>query len=121
MTTQKYRDASHRFLQQALAELDAGDLPQASEKGWGAAAQIVKAVAEQREWDHNGHGQLFAVVDRLRRETDNPDVRNLFDVASGLHSNFYENWRSAENIEGGISDIRRFVALVDAVIDNYVQ
>ena len=37
-----YREASRQLLAQARAELDAGDLRQASEKAWGAAAQIVK-------------------------------------------------------------------------------
>ena len=35
MTTQTYQQASQRFLAQAKQELAAGDLPQASEKGWG--------------------------------------------------------------------------------------
>ena len=48
MATQAYQQASQRFLAQAKQELAAGDLPQASEKGWGATAQILKAVAEQR-------------------------------------------------------------------------
>ena len=36
------------MLDQANAELETGDLRQASEKGWGAAAQIVKAAAQNR-------------------------------------------------------------------------
>ena len=40
MTTQTYQQASERFLAQALQELSDGDLPQASEKGWGAAVQL---------------------------------------------------------------------------------
>ena len=48
MTTQTYQQASQRFLAQAKQELANGDLPQASEKGWGATAQILKAIAEQR-------------------------------------------------------------------------
>ena len=53
MTTQAYQQASQRFLDQAKQELAAGDLPQSSEKGWGATAQILKAVAEQRGWEHS--------------------------------------------------------------------
>ena len=52
MTTQTYQQASQRFLAQAKEELAAGDLQQASEKGWGAAAQMLKAIAEQRGWEH---------------------------------------------------------------------
>ena len=46
MTTQTYRDASRLLLAQGRAELAAGDVRQASEKGWGAAAQMVKSIAE---------------------------------------------------------------------------
>ena len=40
-------------MEQANEELARDDLRQASEKGWGAASQIVKAVAEERGWEHN--------------------------------------------------------------------
>ena len=55
MATQKYHQQSRHLLTQALRELDQGDLVQASEKGWGAAAQMVKAIAEQRGWRHRAH------------------------------------------------------------------
>ena len=50
MATQKYNTASRQLLAQARAELDQGDIRQASEKGWGAAAQMVKTVAQARGW-----------------------------------------------------------------------
>ena len=40
MATQTYQTASRHLLAQARVELAAGDTRQASEKGWGAAAQI---------------------------------------------------------------------------------
>ena len=46
MTTQKYRNDSRTLLAQARAELAQGDVRQASEKGWGAAALMLKAIAE---------------------------------------------------------------------------
>ena len=45
MTSSTYQAASGHLLRQAREELVAGDVRQASEKGWGAAAQIVKAIA----------------------------------------------------------------------------
>ncbi|MYC38120.1 MAG: hypothetical protein F4X66_14575 [Chloroflexi bacterium] len=35
-----------------------GDSVQASEKGWGAVAEAVKSIAEQRGWNHWGHRLL---------------------------------------------------------------
>ena len=89
MTTQQYQQASEHFLAQARRELANGDLAQASEKGWGAAAQILKAIVNQRGWEHNRH--YHRTANRLRAETGDDDIRRLFAVASDLHENFYEN------------------------------
>ena len=116
MTTQKYREASRHLLQQARSELAIGDVRQASEKAWSAAAQIVKAVANQRGWEHHGHAQLFDVIDDLRAETRDREIRALFDVASALHSNFYEDWRSSENVAEGLDDVERFLDQLEPLI-----
>ena len=116
MTTQKYRDDSRHLLAQARTELDAGDVRQASEKGWGAAAQIVKAVSESRGWRHRGHRLLFDAVDTLRDETNDVEVRRLFDVANALHFNFYEDWRSAESVSAGLDDVEIFLDKLDPLV-----
>ena len=106
MTTQTYQQASQRFLAQAKQELAAGDLPQSSEKGWGATAQILKAVAEQRGWEHSRHRHHLVTVSRLRAETGDGDIRRLFNTASALHENFYENMMSAEDIAESLDDVQ---------------
>ena len=113
---QSYRDASWHLLGQAYNELRDGDTRQASEKGWGAAAQIVNAVAAQRGWEHRGHRQLHAVVNSLRQETGNPDVRRLFDVAGFLHSNYYEDWVEPESISESLTDVERFMGLLEDLL-----
>ena len=65
MTTQTYQQASQRFLAQANQELATGDLQQTSEKGWGAAAQMLKAIDEQRSWEHNHHRHYHRIISRL--------------------------------------------------------
>ena len=67
MTTQKYRQDSRTLLAQARSELAIGDVLQASEKGWGAAALMLKAVAEQRGWEHGKHRHLSRVASRVER------------------------------------------------------
>ena len=42
------------------------------EKGWGAAALMLKAVAEQRGWEHGKHRHLSRVASRLRAENRRP-------------------------------------------------
>ena len=91
MTTLQYQQASEHFLGQARQELADGDLPQASEKGWGAAALMLKAIAEQRGWEHGKHRHLSRVASRLRAETGDRDIYRQFSVANDLHGNFYED------------------------------
>ena len=99
MTTEMtYRAAAWELLQQAYIEWDAGDTRQASEKGWGAAAQMVKAVAEKRGWGHNSHGQLWQAISSLSADPAEEDLADLFKVADGLHKNFYENWMPAPSV-----------------------
>ena len=113
MTTQQYQQASAHFLAQARGELADGDLPQASEKGWGAAVQIIKAVAEQRGWEHSRHRHHLVTVSRLRSETGDGDIRRLFRAASDLHENFYENTMQAFEVAEGLDDVE---ALLDKLL-----
>ena len=62
MVAQNYQQASRQLLAQGPDELVRGDKQQASEKGWGAAAQMFKAIAERRGWDHRGHRQIRRVA-----------------------------------------------------------
>ena len=89
---------------------------QASEKGWGAAAQMVKAVAEQRAWEHKGHGLLFTVVDRLATETGDHGMRTEFHVANSLHANFYEHWMSADMVGSGLDEVSVFVDRLEQLL-----
>ena len=109
MVAQTYQTASRHLLAQAHEELAAGDTRQASEKGWGAAAQIVKSVAESRGWEHRNHAALFNVISRLVAETGDNEIRRLFMIANALHANFYENWDTADNVARALSRIERFV------------
>lgn len=109
MTTQTYHEASLTLLSQAESELAQDEVRQASEKGWGAAAQIVKAIAEQRGWPHRSHAALYQAVDRLAIETGDDNLSELFHVASALHQNFYENWDNPGNVGRALIAVRRFI------------
>ena len=110
---QNNKDASRRLLAQANEEFAAGDLRQASEKGWGAAAQIVKAVAEKRGSLHNNHYRLFQIADDLAGELGDTDISRLFAIASSLHTNFYEDWMPSGIIRVGLDDVNWFVAKLE--------
>ena len=96
---------SRQFLRQAQEEFAQGDRLQASEKAWGAAAHAVKAVAQQRGWQHDGHRYLFEAIDKIYRETDDPQIRDLFRIANSLHMNFYENWQTDDLVQDGVERV----------------
>ena len=69
----------------------------------------MKAAAERRGWRHNNHGLLFAVASQIAGDTDNPELRTLFSVASALHQNFYEDWQPDISVQEGIENVKRLV------------
>ena len=111
-------EISRRFIIQADAELAAGDLLQASEKVWGAAAHAMKAVAEERGWRHDNHARLFGIADRLVVETGESDIRVLFRSASGAHKNFYEGDMSKGRVADSLEDIRTLLDILDSLSSN---
>jgi hypothetical protein len=101
---------NNKYLKEADALIGKGDYVQASEKYWGAAAEMVKAVASKRGIDIKSHGELFSFVSRLKDELHKPDLPRLFSLASTLHQNFYENWLPPETVRDHAEAVREFVA-----------
>ena len=100
----------------AREELLAGDLEQASEKAWGAAALMVKAIAERREMAHQKHRHLFQVVDVLVEETGDRQLTTLFAAANGFHTNFCEDWFSVRQVDQYLDDVADFVARLEGLL-----
>ena len=117
MTTngQYYSDTGRDFLARARTYLAEDDLLQASEKGWGAAAQMVKAAAESRGWRHNGHRDLYVSINRLAEEAGDSELRDLFDSASALHTNFYEGWMPQEMVASSLARVEELVEKLDGL------
>ena len=109
-TTESYQAVSARLFDQAQVELDAGDFVQASEKFWRAVAQALKAIAEDRGWNHSSHAHFCVIVRNLVDETGDHQLVDLFGAADMLRMNFYEHW--FEEIE-----MRRLVPKVRELLD----
>ena len=114
--TTTYREQSRVLLGQAYEEFAKGDFVQASEKGWGATAQIVKAIAQERGWRHDSHRDLYQIVNELRHETGDAELATLFRAGSTLHVNFYENAYTGETVEDHLRDIERFVERAEGLL-----
>ena len=112
-----YAQASKQLIVKAFEKLADGDLRQASEKGWGAAAQMIKAIAEQRGWRHNRHPSLSGVIDSLVAETGDSQLFSLYHTANSLHVNFYEDLQSANMIEAGLRDVRQLLEKLEPLLE----
>ena len=118
MQTVTYQEAARQLLAQGFDELAEGDSRQASEKGWGAAAQMIKAVATGRGWQHKNHAALFSVINKVVKETGDDRIRRGFGIANGLHQNFYENWGDADYVAGGLADVRDLLDRLEPLVEH---
>lgn len=105
-----HREVSDTFLQQAIAEFEAGDLLQASEKAWGTVAHYLKSVAKFRGWPNRTHSDLTEIADDLGYETDDLNrMRDLYFSAGQMHQNFYEDTLSHGQVSRGVDNAREFI------------
>lgn len=104
---------SAEFLRRSRQYLANGNLLQASEKGWGAAAHAAKLYAEKRTGvNYERHNQFSRVVLAIGTEANNArQIRQWAENANRLHQNFYDDTMDDLNIENCLNDVERFVNL----------
>jgi hypothetical protein len=107
-----YRRQAREFLVKSRQYLAEDDLHQASEKGWGAAAWMAKAVAEAQGWKYTRHDEFFVVMNQIEQTTGNRQLGSLKGEANLLHGYFYTRKRylSADDIGRRLDQM---VALLD--------
>ena len=88
-----YETQAQEFLSKARQYLAQGDLHEASEKGWGAAAHMAKAVALAQGWSYQTHAEFSVVLNEATLVTGNDRLRDLRGTANELHGNFYRRRR----------------------------
>ena len=98
---------SREFLGKGRGYLAAGDLHQASEKGWGAAAWMAKAVAEAQGWQYNRHDEFFTVMRQAQDVSGDDRLRNLRRAANELHGYYYTRRRflRSDDIGQGLEEV----------------
>ena len=95
---------SRRLILQAPDELERGDRLQATEKIWGALAQLLKAHGQQRGWMNlGGHRTVGHIAQHMDIEYDEMPVARAYVAADNGHRNFYDNEMSPAEIEGIIT------------------
>ncbi len=111
----KHVELSRWCIGQADSYLQAANNIQASEKGWGAAAQALKAIAEERGWNHGSHALIVDVAQQVADEEDRPDLITLFGNAQALHTNFYEDWLSTDTVTIYLNNVKRLLPELERI------
>ena len=109
-----YESQAREFLAKGREYLAIGDLHQASEKGWGAAAHMVKAVAEAQGWTYDRHADFSWVINQTILKTGNDRLRELRGIPNDLHGNYYVRKRflDADIIRRDIESVAELVELL---------
>jgi len=102
-----YWETAEHLLARAEKELAGGNLRQASEKIWGAAALAIKAVAWAKEKRRlASHGELWSFVDELAREMGDETIRDGWRAATAMHVNYYEGWAPEGEVRACLERVR---------------
>ena len=113
---ERYLGLYRRYLEEAESFILKGDYIQASEKLWGAAAEVVKAVGALRGVELKTHSDLFQYVAKLREELRDPELSRLFHVANSLHQNFYEGNQPPSFVIDGAEAVRQLASKLEKLI-----
>ena len=102
-------ELARNFLERSKSYLAQGDLHQASEKGWGAASHIVKAVAAANNWEYESHDEFENVVVNARQRYRQPGLLEMSRAAEALHRNYYKRslLLNADVIRKDIQDVEK--------------
>ena len=110
----KHLAQAQDYWRQAPLELARGDICQAGEKGWGATAQLVKAVATLRGWEHYDHYAIREAIAAIATEL--PERAAVIyrgkGAAERLHGNFYEVHMTPDDARFSLADLRPLLAIL---------
>ena len=95
---ERYEEISRHLLEQAQEELDKGDIPQASDKVWGATVHAVKAVCQRMGWNHHAHNYLSAAANYAASGLNRQDLMEAFGFLEAMHANYYEHQKEADQV-----------------------
>ena len=117
MNVREHIETARYFLTESEREFAAGEVLQASEKLWGAAAHAVIAVAQTRVWRHSKHRHLKNAANRLANELRDASFAFGFSAAESFHANFYHGFMPIETISERRKPVEDFVAKTLALLE----
>jgi len=111
-----YKRLNGKFLRDADELLKKSDVVQASEKFWGAAAEIVKVYAAKKGLKVRTHADLWQIVIALDKQRPRLGLHEEFLTASYLHTNFYEDELLPESVRAAGDVVRRFIGKMERLL-----
>ena len=111
-----YVKLNGKYLRESQRLLAKGDYAHASEKLWGAMAEIIKAVAARRGLELGTHRSLGEFVSKLQSEHPDWDLVPAFGLGNALHTNFYEDWLPPDHVELYGDVIRHFIEKLQTLL-----
>ena len=107
---------SQELLAKARLELAAGDLLQASDKAWGAAAFAVKSIAEKRRWFNDADWKLEKAVGIISAELADSAIRGNYQQSRNAHYNFYHHEYSPWQVANIIADTTELITRLEPLL-----
>lgn len=105
----EYVETAEELLKEALEELGKGNIRQAAEKIWGAAALAIKAYAYWKEEKRlTSHRELWEYKRRLEDELGEW-VHDSWASAAEMHICFYEGWCAEKDIDIAVKSVERLL------------
>ena len=113
------RAIGRRFIMQAREYLNQGDRLQAGEKAWGAIAHNLKVIGEQRGWNHGNHQQIENIGRQIVVEFNDHELgESISEVFHNGHKNFYENYRTIDEMRDTIEAAEEALPTLEALQEN---
>jgi len=113
----EYVEAAEDLLEEAREELGKGNVRQAAEKLWGAAALAVKAYAYWSEGKRlTSHGELWEYKRRLEDELGEW-VHDSWASATEMHICFYEGWCTEKDLVSAQKRVEKLVEEVASLVE----
>ena len=109
-----YEAQAREFLAKSRDYLAAGKLHQASDKGWGAAAHMAKAVASAQGWVYDNDVGFNEALYQAWQLSGNRRIHELRAVASELQANHYvrKRYLNAQDIGESLEAVAELLELL---------
>ena len=118
-TPENRRALSRRFILEAREELEGGNRLQAGEKAWGAVAQHLKIIGDDRGWNYGSHRQLESIGWHIMTEFPDYYSPELGDALSDAYhkgrGHSYHDWLNLYEVEEIIEVVEKALPVLEAI------